>query len=89
MAKRLVDGERREIKASRGWQHLKQIGIKVEAERVDSDTPYVHLTMSAFVWNEEAQRHDTKELTRAFTDVEAQDLIDRLQRALDALPSSK
>ncbi|CAB3753943.1 hypothetical protein [Paraburkholderia humisilvae] len=73
--KRLADGERREIKASRNWSMLKNRHFKVEAERIDSDTPCIHVTLG--------------DCTAALTDVEALDLIERLQTAISVLPTSK
>jgi hypothetical protein len=53
--------------------------FKVEAERYDCDSPFVHVTIGKSPFS----------TTEALTDVEALDLIDRLQRALSVLPSSK
>lgn len=75
MPKRLLDGERKVINASRQYAMFKNKRFTVEAEREDSDTPFVHLHLD--------QPHIT------LTDVDALDLIDRLQRALAVLPSSK
>lgn len=66
------DGERRTI-VSRRRMHLE---VQVVAERVDSETPLVHL-------------YTGNTLVASLTDVGTQDLIDRLQRALSILPTSK
>lgn len=76
--KRLKDGETKEIKASRDWSMFKHRSFKVEAERYDCDTPFVNLTIDCIT-----QTHIS------MTDVETLDLIDRLQRALSVLPTSK
>jgi hypothetical protein len=75
VSKRLSDGERKLIKSSRNFSMFKNNSFEVEAERADCDTPFIHLTIGG--------------ATTCLTDVETLDLIDRLQRALDILPSSK
>ncbi len=76
--KRLKDGETKGIKASRGFSMFRHESFKVEAERYDCDTPLVHLTIDR-----------TTQTHISMTDVETLDLIDRLQRALSVLPTSK
>lgn len=58
-------------------------GFGVAAYRYDCDTPFIEVEL--------AFGTDVKEgsLTHHMTDVEALDLIERLQRALSVLPSSK
>jgi hypothetical protein len=81
--KRLLDGERKEIKASRQYSTFKNDSFKVVAHRHDCDTPIVELKVAFGADVNEGS------LTHYLTDVEALDLIDRLQRALSVLPSSK
>lgn len=76
MSRRLADGEKRIIRASRGFSMFKNHTFVVEAERIDCYTPYVGLTLP-------------NGASVSLTDVATLDLIDRLQRALSVLPSSK
>jgi hypothetical protein len=75
--------EVREIKASKqfyvtnGRNWVQNERIKVIAERFDADTPFVHVFLGLETGS------------RVLTDTETRDLIDRLTRALDALPTSK
>jgi hypothetical protein len=85
MAKRLIDGERRVVGASAQWSMFRHRRIKVEAERYDCDTPFVHLTLSDRPDNIAGRQP----FTHVMADVETLDLIDRLQRAIAMLPSSK
>lgn len=85
-AKPMID---REIRPSRRWSMFKHNDIHVEAERYDCDTPFVHLTLTNRVWDKEAGQEVVKELTLGMTDSETLDLIDRLERALAVLPTSK
>lgn len=81
MTKRLKDGEQREIKASKqfhvcnGRASFANTRIKVVAHREDCDTPYVRINIGM--------------VACVLTDTETRDLIDRLTRALDVLPTSK
>lgn len=77
--KRLSDGEARTVKASRDFSMFKHKQFEVVARRIDCETPLVMLTVTSEVSSD----------TIAMTDVEALDLIDRLQRALAILPTSK
>jgi len=81
--KLLLDGERKEVRASRQWSMFKHKGFRVTAHREDCDTPFVEVEL--------AFGTDVKDgsLKYHMTDVEALDLIDRLQSALSILPSSK
>lgn len=76
--KRLRDGERKVIRTSRMFSVYRNDRFKVEAERYDCDTPLIHLTCGLA---------ESYELT--LNEIEALELIDRLQRALSVLPSSK
>lgn len=89
MAERMKDGEIREVRASAEWSMFKNENIKVKAERYDCDTPYVHLTVANETWDPEKDRLVRTEFTHVMTDVETEDLINRLQRAIKLLPSSK
>lgn len=71
--KRLVDGQRKVVHSK---FKLFDSEVKVEAYRVDSDTPYVILT----------HRNGTEIY---LTDVGAKSLVERLNKALLLLPSSK
>lgn len=75
MPKQLQDGERKVIRPSRNFSMFKHNHFLVEAERIDCDTPAVHLTVASE--------------TTVLTDTQTADLIDRLQRALSILPTSK
>ncbi|QOV06307.1 hypothetical protein CPT_Maja_087 [Burkholderia phage Maja] len=78
MAKYLVGQEVREIKASQNFRMFSKCRdhqFKVIADREDCETPYVHL------------KDGDHMIT--MTDTAARDLIDRLQRALAVLPTSK
>lgn len=66
------DGERCTIVGRRRMN----LDVQMVAERVDSETPLVHL-------------YTGNTLVDSLTDVGTQDLIDRLQRALSILPTSK
>lgn len=72
---RLEDGQSRKIKPGL----FAREDIEVVAERVDADTPYVHLHFTGRVGRADL----------ALTDAECAELIERLQRALNVLPSSK
>jgi hypothetical protein len=80
--KPLVDGEIREIKAGRGYSMWKHNQFKVSAERYDCDTPIVHLEIQFGVEGKSTA-------VTYLTDDAARDLIDRLERALRVLPTSK
>lgn len=71
---KLRDGESRVMKPR--YQRFDR--VKVTAERIDSDTPIVHLKVTCGLAIEVSMWDD-----------EAEDLIARLQRALSILPSSK
>jgi hypothetical protein len=73
--KPLIDGQQREIKASRDFSMFTDHSFKVIAERYDCDTPYVHVGFGSDLFT--------------LTDAATRDLIDRLQRALSVLPTSK
>ncbi len=65
--KMLKDGEKKEFKFTSG--------IKVVAERVDCDTPYVHVAKRQF--------------SMTLCDFEAKDVAEGIEKALRILPSSK
>lgn len=79
--KLLDNGESKVIGASRASAALKSLPLEVKAERIDADKPYVHLKILGCP--------ALGEPSVILTDVDALDLIDRLQRALSTLPSSK
>jgi hypothetical protein len=81
--KPLKDGEEREVRASRIWSMFKNKSFTVVAHRIDCDTPYVELRLNDLY----PGSRPPNELM--LTDVEASDLIERLQRALAMLPTSK
>jgi hypothetical protein len=81
----MKDGEKREVRASRMHSMWKNDRFKVEAERYDCDTPFVHLTLR----DRRGTLAPDPERSICMTDTEAHDLVDRLQRALGMLPSSK
>ncbi len=69
----LADGQRRVMKPGTGCRY--NGWLRVIAERIDADTPYVILEI------------DGKEYP--MTDTLAQDLVAQINRALKILPSSK
>jgi hypothetical protein len=86
--KTLKDGETRKINASREFSMFKHKRFEVTAHRVDCDTPFVILKLKADPYAVySGNPPEDREIH--LTDVEAYDLIDRLQRALGILPSSK
>lgn len=83
----LKDGESRTIKASRKYSMFKHDSFKIEALCIDSDTPCVVVDIKYDHHSQGWGLPSTAGLV--LTDVQAMDLIDRLQQALDILPSSK
>ena len=77
MAKRMEDGERRVIKPPLGKYRSSTEQFEVIAFREDCDTPYVIL-----------KNHKTGE-EHQLTDGGAEDLAQRIFKALSILPSSK
>lgn len=75
MSRILTDGEQRKIRYSPYVPNLKNFAV--EAICVDSDTPLVKLSINSA----SSEVH--------LTDVEAEELIRQLQKALKVLPSSK
>lgn len=73
---RLKDGEKREIRPA-AWVSPWGKNIRVIAERVDSETPIIHLSLLGCVTDQ------------PLTDADADDLINRLKKALSILPTSK
>jgi hypothetical protein len=74
MARALQDGESRIIRKRKHFHP--DLPFDVVAHRVDCDTPYVILRSNPI----------TQDM---LTDSQARELIDRLQRALGILPTSK
>ena len=75
MPKPLIDGERRVMRPAWAPDAKRSNYVKVTAHRVDSETPYVILEIDGVAtWLE---------------DVTAIDLVNRIQRALSVLPTSK
>lgn len=71
---RIADGQRKTMQIGR-WASPWARHVIVEAERIDRDTPIIHVSFP-----------DGKAV---LSDTDAKDLVDRLQRALSLLPSSK
>lgn len=76
MSNRLRDGEKREIKPA-AWVSNWGRNVRIVAERIDSETPIIHLSLI------------NGDRSQPITDADADDLIDRLKRALSILPTSK
>jgi hypothetical protein len=74
MTKSLNDGEKRLMR-----KKLWDLPFDVVAYREDSETPYVLLVGPGF----------SRTPIASLTDVQAEELITRLQRALSVLPTSK
>lgn len=72
------DNTKRRMRAGDKYTNTR---LRVVAERVDYDTPYIHLTLLDGDGNDMA--------TAALEDCVVIDLIKMLQRAIDILPSSK
>lgn len=80
----LLDGQWREIKP-RAHQFAR---LRVTAQRMDSETPYVHLHGMAHLGELDDTAHKSL-VHMALEDHAVTTLIDQLQRALDVLPTSK
>lgn len=76
MSKALKDGEYRVMRPAT-W--IYSPAVRVTAYREDSETPYILL----------GAMRPSEDGAIVLTDSEAQDLIDRLKRALSILPTSK
>lgn len=83
--KYLNDGEIKDVKSKRNAVYKTDKFVGIKAERVDCETPYVHLSILGQI---DGVVH-CADPSIILTDVDVEDLIERLQRALSMLPTSK